>query len=80
MDNIPGMVAKVQIIDTHYLGMVDRARSHFESLFRGADWKFLGALIEPNSYSQAFNASPDEPETWVGEFYGLIELHDPKDE
>lgn len=80
MDSIPGMVAKIQIVDTNYKPMVERANKYFDDLFRGTEWKFLGALIEPHSFSQAFGGEPDEPEKWVGEFYGLVELHEPKDE
>lgn len=72
MNNIPGMVAKLQIISVEYSEMVQRAETYFERLFQNQDWVWLGALIEPYSYSEVMNAQPDEPEKWIGEFYAMV--------
>lgn len=74
MNSLPGMVAKVQLLDTTYHGMAERAREYFDKLFVGLSWEYVGALIEPYSYSEAFGSPEDEPERWVGEFYAMVPI------
>lgn len=67
-----GMVAQVVAVGFTYAELRSTAQEYFESLFEDVEWEWLGSMMQPYSYSQAFADNEDRPEQWIGTFFAKV--------
>lgn len=66
----PANIVRLEVSGGHYGNLVEQAQAQFDRFFKDCPWKFLGAKIEPQTWSNSFEDSGDVL-VWKGEFYAV---------
>lgn len=70
-----GMVARVTVQGFTYTELFSVAEEYFDSFFSDMGWEWMGSMMQPHTFSEAFADDNDRPEQWVGTFYAKAVPH-----